>query len=359
MTNDSDNAAMEPSFAMVCCANGAEKQVLKDIDSQGWRRAFSRPGFVTLKNDRPSELPYGTFVRSASYSIGHLRSVDAQQQVQSLVELLQAQYPNGMQFDELHLWPRDRLPIGKFGFEPGQDEVSRLVAQEIYQALADTWLRCDAPNRIAEPDARCLDIVLVDPSDWFIGQHVASDWHSRWPGGVQPINPQHEPISRAYYKAAESITWSGFDVKPGDLAVEVGSAPGGACGRMLELGMRVIGIDPADMDPRIANHPKFKHLRARAGDLPRKEYRGARWLLADSNVKPEKTLVTIENIVKHRLCDIEGLLLTMKLGDYEVARHIPKWIERIKTWNPEEIRVRQLARNRCEVCMAIRLKPSR
>ncbi|OYP30465.1 SAM-dependent methyltransferase [Rhodopirellula sp. MGV] len=358
MTNDSVDAE-QPSFAMVCCANGAEKRVLHDIEPQGWRRAFSRPGFVTLKNDSQSKLPHGTFVRSAAYSLGHLRNVDGQAQVQSLIELLQSQYPSGIQFDELHVWPRDRLPIGKFGFEPGQDEVSQVVAQEIFNGLGDTWLRCDAPNRIAEPDARCLDVVLVDPSDWFIGQHTASDWHTRWPGGVQPINPQYEPISRAYYKAAESIAWSGFDIAPGDLAVEVGSAPGGACGRMLELGMRVIGIDPAEMDPRIAEHPRFKHLRARAGDLPRKEFRGVKWLLADSNVKPEKTLVTIENIVKHSVCEIEGLLLTMKLGDYEVADRIPQWLKRIKSWNPVDVRVRQLARNRCEVCLAIRLKAAK
>ncbi|MDM4017849.1 SAM-dependent methyltransferase [Roseiconus lacunae] len=360
MTNDSVGAAEASTFAMLCCANGAEKQVVSDLERDRWRRAFSRPGFVTVKKDQPSaELPEGTFIRTAAYSIGHSRSPDASTQIQSLIELLRSRYPHGIEFDELHVWPRDRLPIGKFAFEPGQDEVSRLVADEIYQALEKDWLRCDAPNRIAEPDARCLDIVLVDPSDWFVGHHRAGDWHQRWPGGVQPIDPQYEPISRAYYKAAESITWSGFDFAPGDLVVEVGSAPGGACGRLLELGMRVIGIDPADMDPRIADHPKFKHLRARAGDLPRKEFRGVRWLLADSNVKPEKTLVTIENIVKHPVCEIEGLLLTMKLGHYEVSRHIPNWIKRIQTWNPADIRIRQLARNRCEVCLAIRLKPDR
>ena len=201
-----------------------------------------------------------------------------------------------------------------------------------------------------------LDVVLVEPSDWFVGWHNADDWHSRWPGGVQPIEPQYEPISRAYYKAAESITWSGFEFEPGDVAVEVGSAPGGACGRLLELGLRVIGIDPAEMDPRIANHPRLKHFRARAGDLPRREFRGAKWLLADSNVKPEKTLTTIENIVTHRECTLKGLLLTMKLGDYRAAGRIPDWTDRIGSWGPLDLRVRQLARNRCEVCFAVRLR---
>lgn len=347
--------ATGPTFAMLCCANGAEKQVKSSIASGGWRLAFSRPGFVTAKHDGKVELPTGTFIRTASNSIGHLKNVDGETQVRALVELLESKFPSGLQFDQVHVWPRDRLPIGKFGFEPGVDEVSKLVADRVYQALSDQWVRSDGPNRIAEPISRVLDIVLVDPADWFVGWHNATKWNTRWPGGVQPIEPQHEPISRAYYKAAESITWSGFDFAPGDLVAEIGSAPGGASGRLLELGMRVIGIDPAEMDERIEQHDRFKHLRARADDLPRREFRGVKWLLVDSNVTPDKTLTTIEKIVKHRECSVAGMLLTMKLSDYDAASKIPIWIERIQDWNPTDIQVRQLARNRCEVCFAVKM----
>lgn len=347
----------DASFAFCCCAVGAEKQVKHEILHEGWRLAFSRPGFITAKHDQMNaSLPTGTFVRTSSISLGHLKNSEGATQLHGLNELLATKFPDGWWFDQLHLWPRDRVPIGKFGFEPGLDEVARLVADTVFESLRERWLRCDQPNRIAQPSDRVLDLVLVDPSDWFVGWHEAVTWPSRWPGGVQPIDPQYEPISRAYYKAAEAITWSGFDIRPGDTAVEVGSAPGGACGRLLELGLNVIGIDPAEMDPRIAEHPRFKHLRARAGDLPRKVFRGAKWLLADSNVTPEKTLTTIKNIVNHRECTLEGLLLTMKLGDYEAADRIDQWVEQINRWNPLEIQIRQLARNRCEVCFAIRLR---
>ena len=251
------------------------------------------------------------------------------------------------------MWPKDRAPIGRFGFEPGLDEVAKAVAGEIFAVTADEWLRCDAPNRIAEPGDRVLDVLLVEPGQWFFGTHDAAQWPSRWPGGVQPIEPLYEPISRAYYKAAEAITWSGFDMQAGDHVVEIGSAPGGACGRMLELGMRVTGIDPADMDPRIAKHPRFRHIRARGGDLPRKEFRGADWLFVDSNVRPEKTIVTVQNIVTHRDSQFRGLLITMKLGDYTAAPRIENWKRSIESWRPSEIRVRQLARNKCEVCFAV------
>ncbi|MGB1708010.1 MAG: SAM-dependent methyltransferase [Rubripirellula sp.] len=344
---------MKPTFAMLSCACGAEQVVKTEMADEGWRLAFSRPGFVTAKNDQDVPLPNGVFVRTASRSLGQVRGSQANAMVAELASQLAENDPNGQKFDQLHVWPKDRVPIGRFGFEPGADEVSSVVSDAVYSGLNETWLKCDAPNRIAQPGDRVLDLVLVDPSHWFMGVHEATVWPTRWPGAVQPIQPLNEPVSRAYYKAAESITWSGFDMQPGDLAVEIGSAPGGACGRLLELGLRVIGVDPAEMDPRINQHPNFQHIRARGGDLPRRQFRGAKWLLVDSNVRPDQTLTTIENIVTHRQSDFVGLLITLKIGDYSSASLIDTWFDRIVRWKPSHVQVRQLARNKCEVCFAV------
>lgn len=353
----------DAGFAMLTCACGAEQAVKSSMANQNWRLAFSRPGFVTAKHDDPNApLPRGIFVRTASRSMGQSKADQVAAHLEILQERLETSLTSSdetqarQMFDELHVWPKDRVPIGRFGFEPGVDEVSKAVADEVFQSLREKWVRCDAPNRIAEPGGRVLDIVLIEPSHWFFGIHTALDWPSRWPGGVQPIVPQYEPISRAYYKAAEAITWSGFGMQEGDQVVEIGSSPGGACGRLLELGLQVIGIDPAEMDPRIANHPRFRHIRARAGDLPRKTFQDVKWLLVDSNVRPEKTLVTVHNIVTHANSNLHGLLITMKIGDYESAEMIRQWQRKIEQWKPVSIAVRQLARNKVEVCFAVRMK---
>lgn len=343
----------EPSFAMLCCAHGAESAVKASMAEQGWRLAFSRPGFVTAKHDEAKALPSGVFVRAAAWSIGQARGSRSADLIATLRDQLQASPRLSTQVDQLHVWPKDRAAVGRFDFEPGIDEVSRAVADEVFQALRSDWVRGDRPNRIAEPGEAVLDVVLVDPSHWFIGTHTAETWPSRWPGGVQPIEPAEPPVSRAYYKAAEAIQWSGFAMQPGEVAVEIGSAPGGACGRLLEMGLRVIGIDPAEMDPRIAEHPRFRHVQARAGDLPRREFREARWMLVDSNVKPEQTLVTVGNIVTNRQTDFRGLLITLKLGNYHQSSRIERWRETIESWGAKEIQARQLARNKCEICFAV------
>lgn len=345
----------DATFAMLTCACGAEAVIKESMANDGWRLAFSRPGFVTAKHDGGADLPNGIFVRTASRSIGQTKSQDGKVQLEALATMLSDSSLANRGFDQLHLWPRDRAPIGRFGFEPGADEVSRLLADQIFDNIGGQHIRASRVNQIAQPDERVLDIVLVDPSHWFVGWHTASTWPTCWPGGVQPINPQYEPVSRAYFKAAEAIVWSGFDLQPGDLAVEIGSAPGGACGRLLELGLRVIGIDPAEMAPQIEQHPNYTHYQARAGDLPRKTFRGAKWLLVDSNVKPDKTLVTVANVVKNEQTQFEGLIITMKLGDYSEAAEIEKWRTKILGWGASQVNVRQLARNKCEVCFAVQM----
>ncbi|TWU65960.1 SAM-dependent methyltransferase [Crateriforma conspicua] len=342
---------------MSTCANGAESWVKADATRQGWRLAFSRPGFVTLKHDDPAaDLPSGIFIRRSCHSIGSERGSDSNALIAKLADDFQTKFSDPVPFRTLHVWSRDRLPIGKFGFEPELDALSDAVGGQILAHLPKTLLDADKVNGIADAGATVMDVVLVEPNQWFWGWHVARDWHDRWPGGIQPIRPQVEPVSRAYFKAAESIAWSGFELRPGDLAVDVGSSPGGASGLLLEMGLRVLGIDPAEMDPSINEHPNFQHVRARAGDLKRSVFSDAKWMMVDSNVKPDQTLSTVENIVTHPRVPIEGVLLTLKLGNYAMAENLGRWLDRIRSWGPKDVQVRQLTRNRCEVCCAIRMR---
>ena len=335
----------DPSFALVTCAHGAQNAVKDEVIHQGWRLAFSRPGFVTLKHDAPgADLPRGVFVRTSARSLGSIRSGHSAELIDGLRDAIeQINEPA----DHLHLWPRDRVPVGKFGFEPGSDEVTAAVAGAISNAGVGLPI-----NRVAADGQRVVDCVMIDPDHWFFGTHVASSIVGGWPGGVQPIDPPSPPVSRAYYKAAEAIAWAGWEIRSGDAVVEIGSAPGGACQYLLERGLRVTGIDPGDMDEEVLEHPHFRHLRARAGDLPRQHFAGTRWLLVDSNVVPDATFTTIENIVTHRAVDIEAMLVTLKLGRYVDADRIAGHAWRVRQMGARRVAVRQLARNRMEVCLA-------
>jgi len=367
---------MSPSeavFAIVCCQNGADPAVKTEVAHDGWRLAYSRRGFLSFKNDAPgdkavalhdhSRLPHGIFVRTASWSLGLAKGEDAASNAEQTVAIIE-QSGIKLPFDCVHIWPRDRVPVGKFDFEPGVDEVAMVVGEMLVPSLKQHGIVVDERfNRVAKRGERVLDIVLVEPSQWAIGWHPVPRLTGRnansalptmWPGGVQPIKPPDEVISRAYFKAAEAIAWSGFEMRPGDTAVEVGAAPGGACSLLLEMGLKVIGIDPAEMDEEVLEHENFRHIRARAGDIPRSEFEGAKWLLVDSTVRPDQTLTTVEHIVTHRASTIKGMILTLKLGGISHADRIDGWVRKVNSWGATDIAVRQLARSKIEVCLVAR-----
>jgi len=77
------------------------------------------------------------------------------------------------------------------------------------------------------------------------------------------------------------------------------------------------------------------------------------------NVAPRYTLDAVEPIVMHREVNIRGMLLTLKLFDWQLAEELPEHIERVRRWGYNLIRVRQLQHNRQEVCLAALQKPFR
>ena len=150
----------------------------------------------------------------------------------------------------------------------------------------------------------------------------------------------------------EALLWSQLPLRANDRCVEIGSAPGGACQALLERGCQVIGIDPAEMHPDVLAHEKFQHLRQKAAETRRRDLRGVRWLMADSNVAPNHTLDSVESIVQHQDVNIKGMLLTLKLIKWELADDLAEYVARIRSWGFQYVRTRQLAHNRQEICVA-------
>jgi 23S rRNA (cytidine2498-2'-O)-methyltransferase len=120
----------------------------------------------------------------------------------------------------------------------------------------------------------------------------------------------------------------------------------------LSHGLKVVGIDPAQVDPRVIAQRDFQHVQKRADDVRRREFRGIAWLTADMNVAPESMLDTVEAIVTHPSTNIRGLLLTLKLLDWNLADHVDEYLERIRSWGYRQVRARQLVHNRQEICVA-------
>jgi 23S rRNA (cytidine2498-2'-O)-methyltransferase len=368
-----------PSFVFVVCQCGAEAALKSEL-GRSWpelRFAYSRPGFVTFKYTGEKQLPpsfdlRSTFARTYGFSLGKVVGSDPRSMAAEVWHQLGKQ-----KVEAIHVWQRDWATPGYGGFEPGITPLATEVGRQLVSVCP--WIPTqaatvtpDSPantlpeshpssplgaptglpvNQVGRPGQIILDCVLVEPDSWWFGWHQVTAPPSQWPGGIPLLEKPTRVISRAYGKLGEALAWSQLPLSVGDLCVEIGCAPGGAAQLLLERGLRVIGIDPAEVDPIILAHPQFEHWKKRAADIRRKEFRKVKWLFADSNVAPQHTLDAVGDIMTHPEVHIRGVILTLKLPDWRLAEEIPNYVAQVRSWGLSAVQTRQLAFNRQEICL--------
>jgi 23S rRNA (cytidine2498-2'-O)-methyltransferase len=353
---------MEASFIFITCQIGAERAVKAEVARRwpGFRFAYSRPGFLTFK--LPEKVRYAddfdlesVFARAHSFSLGKVQGDDPAAMARQAWELVGERAVR-----RIHVWARDAAEPGHRGYEPGLTpqafEVHRLLCEARPTTIRLPREAADMRNP-ARRGELILDCALVGPKEWWVGYHKAGGPATRWPGGMLSLELPPDAVSRAWLKMEEALRWSELPIAPGAKVAEIGSAPGGASQALLARGCFVLGIDPAEMHPAVAAHPHFTHLRRRSTQVRRREFRKIRWLTADMNVAPNYTLQAVEAIVAHPEVNVRGLLLTLKLIEWELAQGVPEYLDRVRHWGFNHVLARQLQHNRREICVAAWKKP--
>lgn len=240
-------------------------------------------------------------------------------------------------------------------YEPGITLNARRIAEQLVRDCPRSQTLAPAcrmnPFLPAALGDTVLDVILVGPREWWVGIHVARTRVGQISGGLLPLTPPKEMVSRAWLKMEEALWWSELPIQPGDECAEIGSAPGGASQAILARGALLYGIDPAAMAPKILHHPHFIHIRKRTHEVRRRVFRNVKWLAADMNVAPDYTLDSVEGIVTHPECGVQGMILTLKLFQWTLVNEIPRFLERIQSWGFCNVRARQLLYNRQEICV--------
>jgi 23S rRNA (cytidine2498-2'-O)-methyltransferase len=345
-----------PRFVFAVCQAGAERALKTEVAARhaGLRFAYSRPGLVTWKTDAPIDPAFelgAVFARVWGAALGGAATPD---EALALVDAGAA--PGRLR---LHVFARDP-------WRP--DEAPPEAAAELARA-ADDWrarLHALAPARWLEGDRAAagelvVDVIVpVEPDEraWVgLHRHGPGRWPS--PGGRAPLSEPPGAPSRAWRKLEEALVWSGLAPGRGQVAVELGSAPGGATAALLARGVEVWGVDPGDMDPAIVARPGFHHLKTTLGDV-RLEALPARvdWLLMDVNLAPQVALHGVRRFVAAWRRELRGAVLTLKLNDWKMAAELPALIERVRAMGLADARATQLPSNRQEVCVVARAATS-
>ncbi|MFM8414605.1 MAG: SAM-dependent methyltransferase [Planctomycetota bacterium] len=341
-----------PEFLLCACQGGAEAalrtrfvELVPGARPAAWRRGvvtFRLPGEGGARASLPDDLLDRLgFARTLIHSLGQVTGPTTAALAAAAVALAGAR-----PWRRVHCWTREFVP------GPQPPALAAAVADAQAAALAASGLPTDtAPRALA--GELVLDLVLDSPERWWVGWHQAGEDRGVWPGGIYPTAAATLPsgkVSRAWLKLDEAIAVFDIPFLPGERAVELGAAPGGACQRLLEAGLRVVGVDPAVIDPAVAALPGFTHWRMRARDVPLARFAGTDWLVADMNIDPKSTLSALGRVATAKGVRLSGIVATLKIPNWSRAAELPGWLDAFRAWGFAP-RVRQLSSAGREVCV--------
>lgn len=341
---------LDSPFIFTSCQVGAEVALKKEVllKYPEFRFAFSRPGFVTFKKtEGATPLDFrldAVFGRCSGISFGRIEK-GAWPKVIDLTLLLKQRDPTRKVV--LQVWQRDEfLP----GLEPpdyipnqwvkGLESEIRSLNPEIFENA----------HQFPAPGDWVIHVIAVDADSYYLGLHFHSLFHPSWPGGRPEIRLPKEAPSRAYLKIEEAILRFKPPFLKLDQVMEIGSAPGGASYALLQRELRVIGVDPGNMDPKILGHSHFRHIQKPISEVERTEIPGPiQWLLLDMNTEPRFSVYAVDRWVNLKKSDLIGVILTIKLNKWKIADEIPAILEHLQSMGLSYTQALQLSFHRQEI----------
>jgi 23S rRNA (cytidine2498-2'-O)-methyltransferase len=145
---------------------------------------------------------------------------------------------------------------------------------------------------------------------------------SAFPNGVvRFVEDRAAPPSRAYLKLWEALTVIGERPGPGDLCLDLGASPGGWSWVLHGTGARVVSVDKAPLDPRIAALPGLEYRQLSAFALDPASLGPVDWLFSDVVCYPARLYRLVETWLAAGTC--RRFLCTIKFQgatDHETAR---------------------------------------
>jgi 23S rRNA (cytidine2498-2'-O)-methyltransferase len=128
--------------------------------------------------------------------------------------------------------------------------------------LSDRLKREGAALDVRNPE-QVLSVVCT-PARAYLGFSLAAENLSTWAGGVHRFKREKEQISRAEFKLLEILSLFQLRFPAGGTALDLGAAPGGWTRILCKHAMRVVAVDPADLDLRVRSNPAVSHVRQTA-----------------------------------------------------------------------------------------------
>ncbi|MCX7026354.1 MAG: hypothetical protein NT061_02430 [Spirochaetes bacterium] len=124
------------------------------------------------------------------------------------------------------------------------------------------------------------------------------------------VEDKEGPPSRAYRKLWEALVISGRLPAPGETCVDAGASPGGWTWALAQLGAKVLAVDRAPLEERVAAMPGVSYLQHDAFTLKPTDLGPVDWLFSDVICYPEALYAWVSawreaGLAKNFICTIK------------------------------------------------------
>ncbi len=184
----------------------------------------------------------------------------------------------------------------------------------------------------------------------YIGVSPVTRNLSAWAGGQMRFAREPGQISRSEFKLLEALAVFGLSLPTHGVALDLGAAPGGWTRVLQSRGLRVVAVDPADLDPRLVGVAGIRHVRVHAQKFNPGVQRFA-VITNDMRMDAGEAAQFMNQV--HGWFQPGGLgLLTLKLPEYRFAPVAEAALATLaQTYTV--LGARQLFHNRSEITVAI------
>ncbi len=242
-------------------------------------------------------------------------------------------------------------PIAFDVIVPDSDEGNRLAPwsveldEQVRELIESRGIPLVARDRAREHGARLIDVIALSREKVAIGELDAQLALTLHPQGRARMKVTGDRPSRAARKVEEALDWLGLGPGPGETCVDLGAAPGGWSWALLERRARVIAVDPAELRPDVARHPRMKHFKASAFQFAPEET--VDWLFCDMAWRPREAAQMLAKWARRGWA--RTLVANLKLPMKTKADMVRELREILHGGGWKRVRTRQLYHDRDEI----------
>ena len=245
---------------------------------------------------------------------------------------------------------KDRLNPGSSFAVQLQTESFSDKKQQMIHELSDEFVAAGFTLDISEP-VQVISVIVTERGV-YAGLSDAKFNLSKWPGGKRRFSKEYETISRASFKLLEAIETFSLDFGTAEFAADLGAAPGGWTKVLLDLGLNVVCVDPAELDPRVARDSRVEHFKGLAEDFVKTA--SSSFDLVVNDVRMDvfdsvRIMLDIRAVIK----DGGMIIMTFKLPMKKRKQQIRKGLELLSE-GFEVLYAKQLFHNRSEITVVAR-----